>query len=349
MQRHWEALETLRPGAMPWREVRRRVQRRPGEFQERHYKEFVTFLPYVQRFLYGANGGPGSGIRQPASASMRVFRRDDVAHVRLTFAHGEARRRLSTIAHVDLYFFLRRRHRDPRVRDVRQTTCPLDRAQDTLFRFGRAYPAFWDERRRGAATARTPSSGLTRDGRVLAASDYEHRAKYLAFVARYRAPRIASHWEFLLKPLVLEYPGQTGPLRYRQLEYYRMPLMAYLAVDDPDAAVARRTSCAWGWSRARASRDTLPYSARHARRFRAASTATTASGAAPARACPATRAASCSRPRARGRRPPRRLLLRRRGDRPAGPVPAPVLPAVPDRALPQGGAAARCPTSWRWR
>ena len=25
----------------------------PGEFKERHYGEFVTFLPYVQRFLYG--------------------------------------------------------------------------------------------------------------------------------------------------------------------------------------------------------------------------------------------------------------------------------------------------------
>jgi len=33
--------------------------------------------------------------------------------------------------------------------------------------------------------------------------------------------------------LVPEYPGQTGLLRYRQLEYYRMPFMSYVALDDP--------------------------------------------------------------------------------------------------------------------
>ena len=41
----------------------------------------------------------------------------------------------------------------------------------------------------------------------------------------------------------------------------------------------------------------------------------------------------------RGGRPPRRLFLFRARDRDARTIPPPVLPAVPDRAFPQGGAA----------
>jgi hypothetical protein len=71
------------------------------------------------------------------------------------------------------------------------------------------------------------------DGRVLAVSDYEKRSKYLAFVSRFRSPCISSHWEFLLRPLVLHHSDEEGPVRYRQIEYHRMPLLAYLAMDDP--------------------------------------------------------------------------------------------------------------------
>jgi hypothetical protein len=95
---------------------------------------------------------------------------------------------------------------------------------------------------------------------VLATSDYEARRKYLEFVARQRAPCIAAHWEYLLQPFVLEYPGQTGTLRYRQLEYYRMPFMAYLAFDEPQ----RLTRADWvrlGLVTRPGSPEELPYSA----------------------------------------------------------------------------------------
>ena len=39
----------------------------------------------------------------------------------------------------------------------------------------------------------------------------------------------------MLEPLVADHSELEGALRYRQIEYYRMPLMAYLAVDDPRA------------------------------------------------------------------------------------------------------------------
>ena len=47
------------------------------DFHERHYNEFVTFLPYVQRFLYG--DGRAQRDAGAAGSPMRLFRRRDVA------------------------------------------------------------------------------------------------------------------------------------------------------------------------------------------------------------------------------------------------------------------------------
>ena len=47
------------------------------------------------------------------------------------------------------------------------------------------------------------------------------------------SPRIAAHWEYVMAPLVNHHSSDAGRLRYRQIEYYRMPMMAYVAVDDP--------------------------------------------------------------------------------------------------------------------
>ena len=50
-RRPWELLRAD-PGGL-WREVVDEYTGGPENFHERHYQEFVTFLPYVQRFLYG--------------------------------------------------------------------------------------------------------------------------------------------------------------------------------------------------------------------------------------------------------------------------------------------------------
>ncbi len=52
IQRHWEVLEQGGDDN-PWHEVVDEFTGDPEQFQMRHYNEFVTFLPYVQRFLYG--------------------------------------------------------------------------------------------------------------------------------------------------------------------------------------------------------------------------------------------------------------------------------------------------------
>jgi hypothetical protein len=101
---------------------------------------------------------------------------------------------------------------------------------------------------------------------VLAVSDYEKRDKYLSFVCQYRSPGLASHWEFLLEPLVLHHSGKHGMIRYRQIEYHLMPVMAYLVMDDP-GALTRAEFVRVGLASAPGAPDALPYSERYLREF----------------------------------------------------------------------------------
>ena len=228
VQRHWKALETRTPDN-PWREVEDEFCADPEEFHERHYKEFVTFLPYVQRFLYGSRAGQETSAAE-GEASIRVYRRCDVRQARVTYWRGGDATTFD-IAHIDLYFFL-----DADIAivafEMYANDISMERAQDTAFRFGRAYPAYWESNGQGG-NCPYEVQWLGRNGEVLATSDFAAKSKYLSFVARYRTPCLSQHWEFLLKPLALEYPGQTAVLRFRQLEYYQMPFMAFLALDEP--------------------------------------------------------------------------------------------------------------------
>jgi hypothetical protein len=132
-------------------------------------------------------------------------------------------------------------------------------AQDILFRFGRAYPGFWDARGDGG-NCPSQVDWLDAQGQVLASADFDASSQYLEFAARHRTPRIAAHWEFLLRPLAQEYTGQTAALRYRQLEYYRMPLVCYLALDDP-RQLTRAQFVRLGMVTSPGEANDLPYSA----------------------------------------------------------------------------------------
>src|SRR5215203_6597197 len=103
IQKHWERLQTL-DADNPWKELQDEFTGDdPGQFQERHYSEFVTFLPYVQRFLYGEGKGSDADVHQ--ESCIRVFRREDVAKMRVTFPGAGAVPVTLTVAHADLYFF----------------------------------------------------------------------------------------------------------------------------------------------------------------------------------------------------------------------------------------------------
>ena len=214
IQEHWEALS--QPGTdHPWRELRDEFSCDPTQFQQRHYSEFVTFLPYVRRFLYGeGKGRTDAGV---VDSPIRVFRRNDVAALRATFPGAHSVPLTVNIAHVDLCFFY-----DIDVVilivEVFADDVTLTQALDLLHRFGRGYPTYWhDDGTGGHCLVR--AEWLGRDGAVLATSDYEERSRYLEFVGRYRAPRFAAHWTYLLKPLVPDHSDEKGLLRFRQIEY----------------------------------------------------------------------------------------------------------------------------------
>ncbi len=247
----------------PWREVVDEYAGTSGSFHERHYNEFVTFLPYVQRFLYG-EGRARHGERDSGATGspMRVLRRRDVARVRVVTRPGDAPLLLD-IVHVDLYFF-----HDVDVvllnLEIGIDGLTLALAQELLYRFGRGYPAGWNAGGQ-ALNCMHSVEWLGTDGQVLAASDAQQRDAFLAHVCEHRAPRIASHWAFMLRPLVAEHSGEPGAFRYRQIEYYRMPMMAYLALDNPRALTRNdfiRLGLVTG-AGGRESEAALPYAEQH--------------------------------------------------------------------------------------
>ncbi|HTJ05475.1 MAG TPA: hypothetical protein VL624_09015 [Caldimonas sp.] len=263
----WQALRAM-GDASPWREHFDEYAGDAGSFHERHYNEFVSFLPYVQRFLYGegrAQRGEGDAT---TGSPMRVFRRRDLAAVRVVPRPGDAPVTLQ-VQHVDLYFFY---GVDLVLLNVEVVAddLPLPLAQELMYRFGRAYPPGWDGHGR-AVHCMASVEWLDGEGRVVARSDVHERDAFLSHLAEHRAPRISEHWEHVLAPLVHHHSGKDGALRFRQIEYYRMPMMAYLAVDEPRLLTRSdfiRLGLVTGGGEALAGSDvTLPYAETHVADF----------------------------------------------------------------------------------
>jgi len=253
IQNHWEYL-TAASGQTPWQAVDDEFTA-AAQFSERRYREFVTFLPFAQRFLYG-EGVRGDGDASYGRSPIRVFSRNDVAQARIKFGN-DPQPITFTVDHVDLYFFY-----DIDVAilvvEIIGEKLSLSRAMDTLFRFGRAYPSHWEASGRGGHCAEKVE-WLAQGGEVLATSDYEQKERYLKFVREQRVPRVAAHWEYLLQPLVQHYSDQEGPIRYREIEYQRMPLMSYLAFDDL-SRLTRGDTIRLGLVTHPGDAQTLPYS-----------------------------------------------------------------------------------------
>ena len=236
--RPWQQLRELGESC-PWQELVDEYSGPGGRFRERHYNEFVTFLPMVQRFLYGEGRGASTAGARAASADavadspMRVFRRRDIAQARVWLRDAQRPEAAITldVIHLDLYFFydvdLVLLNLEVAARDL-----PLPVAQELMYRFGRGYPPGWeaDGQPQHCLAA---AEWLDAAGRVLERSDAEQSELFMAHVAAQRAPRLAQHWAYLLQPLVSASSPEPGPLRFRQVETYRMPLMAYLALDRP--------------------------------------------------------------------------------------------------------------------
>ena len=222
------------------------------------YEEFVYFLPYVQRFLYGV-GDEGRG----AQSSLHIFTRDDIAKVRVQL-HPEQERISLDVLRTRLYFFY-----DIDIAlvalEVACTDIALADAVELMDRFGRPYPPAWDLASGTAANivrqgAHSPHAVdfIGHDGGVLVSSDYSDQEKYIELVRGERQTPLASHWEYLLSPLVPAYKS-GGTIKYYQLENKRIPIMTALTFDDPHA-LTRGDMMRIGFAAKWGESNTLPYS-----------------------------------------------------------------------------------------
>ena len=219
------------------------------------YEEFVYFLPYVQRFLYGV-GDEGAG-RQ---SSLHVFHRHDIKQAQIQVREGESEIALEVLR-TRLYFFY-----DIDVAllvlEVAGNELPLADAVEIMDRFGRPYPPAWDASMHGAHSP-DKVTFLGENGVALVESDYRDQSKYLSLVRNSRQTPISRHWEYLLQPMQPVYaepvPGAAPALRYTQLENKRIPVMSYLTFDDP-RVLSRGDIVRIGFAAKWGDSDSLPYS-----------------------------------------------------------------------------------------
>lgn len=213
------------------------------------YEEFVHFLPYVQRFLYGV-GDEGRG----AQSSLYAFTRDDIAKVEVELVKGAEPLYLDVLR-ARLYFFY---DLDVAVAvlEVAGKNIPLAQAVELMDRFGRPYAPAWESSDRGA---HCPYRVAFRrhDGALLSQSDYGDRDKFIDLVRSERQTPLSMHWEFFLSPLVPAYL-QGGTIKYYQIENKRIPTMTYLSFDDP-TQLSRGDMIRIGFAAKWGASDTLPY------------------------------------------------------------------------------------------
>ena len=249
----WEALKA-NPG--PWVHVKDNLLV-DDETCASGYREFVYFLPYVQRFLYGFGEADAK-----TPSSLTVFRRDDVARARVHLREDSAPVELD-VERVRLMFFY-----DMDIAlfaiEVAGRDIPLPAVVETMDRFGRPYPPSWEGGGQ-AAHCTWQVEFLDAAGQLLTASDYGDVEKYIGLVRDIKQTPLSLHWENLLKPLVPAYLG-GGPLQYYQIENKRIPIMSFLAFDDP-RALTRGDVARIGFATKWGPSDTLPFSTRFLRDF----------------------------------------------------------------------------------
>jgi hypothetical protein len=247
----------------PWRPLHDVFAGEDGELQERHYREFISFLPHAQRFLYGE--AARTRPQRPDDIPMKVYKRNDIKQVRVTADRGAAPI-ICDVVHIHLHFFYEM--------NVAILACEfaaddiaLDAAQNLTQKFGRAYPAGWTSAGDPIHCAALVE-WLDGAGAVLASSDYDDKKRYLDFVGAHRAPCIARHWEFVLAPIVNAAGDAGGAFRFREIEYYRMPVMSFLTVDSLDA-LTQKDYIALALATRPAKTGIVPFSQRFLKRFEA--------------------------------------------------------------------------------
>ena len=215
-------------GDGPWR--RFDIFGADSDFQERHYREFISFLPPAQRFLYGEAPAPAKPLK-PGDVPMKIFGRDDIKQVRITPEKGAAPITCD-VDHIQFNFFYEINTAILSC-EIAAEKIGLEQVQAITQTFGRAYPAGWTKDGNPIHCAALVE-WLDGEGGVLESSDYCDKERFLSFVGSRRAPCIARHWEFILAPVVNVASGHDAILGFREIEYYRMGVMSYIALDKLD-------------------------------------------------------------------------------------------------------------------
>ncbi len=252
---HWDVLKA-HPG--PWKPIHDNLLIDDDSGQA-GYQEFVYFLPYVQRFLYGFGEADAH-----TPSSLHIFQRDDIARVRVRLEADRKpiefdvhRLRLVFFYDVDIALL---------AMEIVAKDIPIADAVETLDRFGRPYPPYWESPQQGAHCT-FQVEFLDAQGELIATSDYGDQDKYQTLVKDTKQTPLSLHWEYLLKPMVPAYLG-GGAIQYYQIENKRIPIMTFLSFDDPGVLTrgdwARIAFAAkWGDS------DTLPYASNFLKDFEA--------------------------------------------------------------------------------
>ncbi len=261
IQKYWETMRNHATGS-PWREMSDEFDSDNKHLSEARYQEFVTFLPFAQRFLYG-EGKHGGVAGEHEASPIHIFFRHDVTKVRISI-NNNATPIILSVAHTELYFFY---DIDIAVLcvEIVGNKIELANAMELLFRFGRTYPSYWDKHGQAGNCAQKVA-WLDKNDVVLSESDYENKAHYLNFVKHNHVPNVASHWAFLIKPLVQHHSDDQGLIRYREIEYQRMPVMSYLSFNDVKQ-LSRGDLIRLGLLAPHWDSSTLPYPSEYLRNF----------------------------------------------------------------------------------
>ncbi len=247
-------------GDGPWR--RFDIFGPDSDFEERHYREFISFLPHAQRFLYGDAPAPMKSPK-PGDIPMKIFRRDDVKQVRITPEKGAAPITCD-VDHIQFNFFYEINTAILSC-EIAAEEITIEQVQSIAQTFGRAYPAGWAKDGSPIHCAALVE-WLDGDGRVLETSDYGDRERFLSFVGTRRAPCVSRHWEFVLAPIVNTASGEDAMLGFREIEYYRMPVMSYIALDKLDV-LTKKDYIAFAMATRPAKNGIVPFSERFLKRF----------------------------------------------------------------------------------
>lgn len=255
IHKYWDTLKT-HAAETPWKETTDEFSSDVERLSESRYQEFVTFLPFAQRFLYG-EGKQANAQNAFDDPPIHIFSRDDVKQVRVTLTDNCPAQTFE-IARTDLYFFF---DIDVAVlcMEVTGKDIQMPDVMEMFFRFGRSYPSYWSQHGRAGNCAQMVE-WLDANGGVLSSSDYGDKARYLEFVKNNHVPYVASHWAFLMHPLIQHCSDQPGLIRYREIEYQRMPVMSYLAFDSTQQ-LSRGDMIRLGLLAPYWDSNTLPYSA----------------------------------------------------------------------------------------